>query len=87
MEIGERSGKVRVRMGKGGKYREVPLNVTVRRVLVEYLRLHLGGEWFFVNRTGGGQAIPAFGRTCGDALRPPGRAGGRYAPCVAPHVL
>lgn len=31
--IRERSGFVRVRHGKGDKYREVPLNVTVRRVL------------------------------------------------------
>lgn len=53
VEIRERSGKVRVRMGKGGKYREVPLNVTVRKVLAEYLEVHPGGEWFFVNRMRG----------------------------------
>lgn len=33
VELRERSGRVRVRHGKGGKYREVPLNVTVRKVL------------------------------------------------------
>jgi len=42
---------VRVRHGKGGKYREVPLNVTIRKVLKEYLESgHPGGEWLFLNR-------------------------------------
>jgi len=53
VELRERSGRVRVRRGKGGKYREVPLNVTVRKVLAEYLESHRGGEWLFVNRNGG----------------------------------
>lgn len=35
--LGERSGKVIVRQGKGGKYREVPLNAETRRALREYL--------------------------------------------------
>ncbi len=45
--IRDRSGHVVVRSGKGGKYREVPLNATVRRILVEYLAAHPGGEWLF----------------------------------------
>jgi integrase/recombinase XerC len=53
VEIRERSGRVRVRHGKGGKYREVPLNVTIRKVLKEYLESHHpGGEWLFLNRYG-----------------------------------
>ncbi|OAT83715.1 tyrosine-type recombinase/integrase [Desulfotomaculum copahuensis] len=48
----ERSGMVIVRQGKGGKYREVPLNVTVRRTLEEYLE-SVNGEWVFPNRRGG----------------------------------
>ena len=35
--LGERSGKVVVRSGKGGKYREVPLNAPARRALRRYL--------------------------------------------------
>lgn len=37
LNLGERSGWVTVRRGKGEKWREVPLNVTVRRALQEYL--------------------------------------------------
>lgn len=49
--IRERSGHVAVRQGKGGKYREVPLNATVRRVLAEYLA-DLKGEWVFPGKNG-----------------------------------
>lgn len=35
--LGERSGSVRVRHGKGLKARDVPLNATVRRALARYL--------------------------------------------------
>jgi len=49
--IRERSGMVHVREGKGGKYREIPLNVTVRKVLAEYLA-GLTGEWLFPGRKG-----------------------------------
>jgi len=53
VEIRERSGRVRVSHGKGGKYREVPLNVTIRKVLKEYLESHHpGAEWLFLNRYG-----------------------------------
>jgi integrase/recombinase XerC len=50
--IRERSGHVAVRQGKGGKYREVPLNATARRVLGEYL-VSLSGEWLFSGKNGG----------------------------------
>lgn len=49
--IRERSGWVVVRSGKGGKYREVPLNATVRRVLAEHLE-GLDGEWLFPGKNG-----------------------------------
>ena len=39
LEVRERSGQVRVRDGKGGKAREVPLNATARRALRLYLDL------------------------------------------------
>lgn len=47
VEIGERSGRVRVRMGKGGKRREVPLNREARRSLAAWLE----------NRDHGGPAL------------------------------
>ncbi|MDI6710431.1 MAG: tyrosine-type recombinase/integrase [Bacillota bacterium] len=50
--IRERSGHVVVRRGKGDKYREVPLNVTVRRVLQDWLAAHPGGPWLFPGRGG-----------------------------------
>jgi len=50
--INERSGAVVVRRGKGEKRREVPLNVTIRKVLSDYLEIHSGGEWLFVSRRG-----------------------------------
>lgn len=46
LTIGERSGLVRVREGKGDKYREVPLNITVRRVMEIYLT-SISGLWLF----------------------------------------
>lgn len=49
--IRERSGHVAVRRGKGGKYREVPLNATVRRILAEYMA-DLRGEWVFPGKSG-----------------------------------
>ena len=36
VDITERSGKVRVRLGKGSRYREVPLNAEVRQALRKY---------------------------------------------------
>ncbi|SHE99327.1 integrase/recombinase XerC [Desulfofundulus australicus DSM 11792] len=50
--IRERSGWVTVREGKGGKRREVPLNVTARRIIQEWLTVHPGGDWLFPGRKG-----------------------------------
>jgi site-specific recombinase XerD len=47
--INPRSGLAVVRKGKGGKYREVPLNVTVRKVLSRWLAEHKGKP-LFINR-------------------------------------
>jgi len=51
IEISERKGLVRIREGKGGKYREVPLNKTVRKVLVDWLDANPEGP-LFPNRYG-----------------------------------
>lgn len=52
--LGERSGKVVVRSGKGGKYREVPLNTAARRGLRRYLvvRPQGGNDGLFLNQRG-----------------------------------
>jgi integrase/recombinase XerC len=49
--IGERSGKVIVRAGKGNRYREVPLNGTVRKILQRWLEQNPDGA-LFPNRRG-----------------------------------
>ncbi|MCF8010044.1 MAG: tyrosine-type recombinase/integrase [Clostridiales bacterium] len=46
----ERSGIVKV-YGKGDKYRQVPLNITVRRAIKNYL-IDLEGKWLFPGREG-----------------------------------
>lgn len=50
--VGERSGKAVVRQGKGNKYREVPLNKTVRKTLLRWLAANQEGP-LFPNRSGG----------------------------------
>ncbi len=54
VEINERSGKVVVRLGKGGKYREVPLNADARRAVREWLEVRpaTAGERLFVGQHG-----------------------------------
>lgn len=44
----KRSGHLEV-YGKRNKYREVPLNATIRKVLLEYL-LTIEGDWLFISR-------------------------------------
>lgn len=52
IEVSERKGLVRVRQGKGSKYREVPLNKELRKVLQGYLmtRPNLGIEALFISQ-------------------------------------
>jgi len=52
LEIRERSGKVTVRSGKGGKYREVPLPLEARKALIGWLEAHPGGEYLFPGKDG-----------------------------------
>lgn len=55
-EINNRSGMVRVRAGKGGKEREVPLNASARRALAQYLKTrvdHEPAEPLFLSERGG----------------------------------
>ncbi len=74
--IRERSGHVAVRQGKGGKYREVLLNATARRILGEYLAT-LQGDWLFPGKNGGHltaraaqKALEKYGRLAGVEVTP-----------------
>lgn len=50
VEISERKGKVIIRHGKGGKWREVPLNRDVRKALEEWVEVRSSsGPWLFVS--------------------------------------
>lgn len=46
IHISERAGRVVVRKGKGNKYREVPLNKTIRKILQDWLEENKSGVLF-----------------------------------------
>jgi integrase/recombinase XerD len=54
IEIGERSGRVIVRSGKGSRHRVVPLNLDVRKALSAYLNIRptVSNDALFVSRRG-----------------------------------
>jgi integrase len=53
LDVGERAGKVIIRMGKHGRYREVPLSANVRKALREYLdTLPPGTGWLWSGQRG-----------------------------------
>ena len=80
--IHKRSGYVRV-TGKGNKYREVPLNITVRKALHEYLAAEKSdSEWLF-NSTRTGEKLTT--RALGYIIRK--YAGFAQLPNVRPHDL
>jgi len=76
--LGERSGKVIVRLGKGRKYREIPLHKEARQALAAYLKVRPGGEddHLFLGQRGplGSRGIQlqvaALGRTAEVAVTP-----------------
>lgn len=78
IEIGPRSGKVLVRMGKGDKKREVPLNKEARRALTSWLEIRgsQGTEALFVGKKGRLSArtvqrrVAEIGRKAGLTLTP-----------------
>jgi integrase/recombinase XerC len=62
VELHERSGKARIRAGKGGKERSVPLNATVRKALDSYLTVRpavTGVDQFFVSQKGRAMTVRA----------------------------
>lgn len=56
LAISERKGKVIVHSGKGGKYREVPLNLDARRAVQEYLNVRptVKDDHVFIGQRGNG---------------------------------
>ncbi|WP_165574364.1 tyrosine-type recombinase/integrase [Desulfosporosinus sp. HMP52] len=50
LTIGDRSGSLKVRMGKGGKFRTVPLNSDTRKALCAYLNGRTNGPIFLSQR-------------------------------------
>ena len=56
LQISERKGQITVRYGKGGRYREIPLNRDARRALREYLavRPKVEDKHLFIGQRGNG---------------------------------
>jgi len=75
LTLRDRSGLVRVRQGKGNKYREVPLNTTVRNILKDWIGERESGP-LFTSQKGGGRLI----------ARAIEQMVSRYA-CAAPYLL
>jgi site-specific recombinase XerD len=61
LEIGERKGKLTVRWGKGGKYREVPLNNDARKAMTAYLAVRPQGsdDHVFIGQRSNGLTVSA----------------------------
>jgi len=53
LELGPRSGTLVVRKGKGEKYRVVPLNLKVRKIISEYLSENPQNTYLFNSQKGG----------------------------------
>ena len=80
LELGARSGQLRVRQGKGGKHRAVPLNAEARRAIRDYLavrpaalddHLFLGQRGRALTASGAYAAIVEYARLAGlDGVTP-----------------
>lgn len=82
IEISERKGVVRVRQGKGNKYREVPLNKSIRKILADWMDMNLEGP-LFPNRYGRAIGVQGIEKLFGeyvDRARP-------KLDSVTPHAL
>ncbi len=81
--IGERSGQVIVRRGKGNKTRRVPLNAEARAVILEYLQLRHSSE--MLNFLIGQRGEPLSAHAIYDVVVKYGRLAGLDE--VTPHTL
>ena len=83
VEVTERKGKVIVRSGKGRQYREIPLNLDVRRALTEYLaiRPNVTDQHVFIGQRKNGLTDSAIQ----DMLSKYGQMAGLAH--ISPHVL
>jgi len=82
VELSERKGRIIVRCGKGGKYREIPLNIDARNALRKYLdvRPASADDHLFLGERG-----PLHRNAVAKIIRKIGQQG---AGCViSPHVL
>ena len=83
LAISDRKGKVIVRSGKGGKYREIPLNLDVRRALQDYLKIRpdVEDDHIFIGQRNNGLTDATIQQIVAEA--------GRLAKLdqVTPHVL
>ncbi|KUO78089.1 MAG: hypothetical protein APF81_08115 [Desulfosporosinus sp. BRH_c37] len=61
LTLGDRSGSLKVRLGKGGKFRTVPLNSDTRKVLRDYLNARTKGPVFMSQRGKGTSRLTASG--------------------------
>lgn len=72
LELGPRSGRVRVRSGKGSKERSVPLDATARNALKDYLKKRpafAGVTHIFVSQKGHRMSSRAIERVVRDCAR------------------
>ncbi len=72
VELRDRSGKIRVRAGKGEKERSVPLNATVRKALAGYLEKRpqvAGVDLLFISQKGQGLSERAIERIVEECAR------------------
>ena len=85
VKIKERSGELQVRSGKGGKYREVPLNLDVRKALNRWLEVRPedAGDTLFISRLG----TPLSTRSVQRILNKLSMKAGMVPEDVSPHVL
>ncbi len=81
VELRERSGKIRVRAGKGGKERSLPLNATARKALADYLERRprpVDKDVLFVSQKGQGLSERAIERIVEECLRRAGLDGENF---------
>lgn len=83
LEISDRKGRVTVRSGKGSRYREVPLNLDVRRALQDFLAVRSAGgdDHLFIGQRRNGLTDSAVQRLVAEI----GRLAG--IDDLTPHVL
>lgn len=81
VELGERSGWVEIRRGKGDKFRKVALNRKVRHALKRYEEVRDDSQWYFTSQQKGSLSTRTIERIVEELARRAELSG------VTPHVL